>query len=424
MGVCDVPVVSKVCNVAGEAAGSLVSAPFDWLANATAGAAQWMFEHVWEVFDTTTRVDVQSGGYVSVYNILFGVAIFIVAIFFCFQLIGGVIARDPSALTRAGIGVAKSILGSFLVITLTATLLEVVDQLCIGVVAATGSTMEELGAKIAALVVGLGGISIAAPGVGPILTIFLSGLAVSAAAIVWFSLLIRKALLLVAIVLAPIALSGSSWDVTRGWFSKWASFVIALIVSKLVVVVIFLVAVTQVASPIDLDLASIGDPIAGIALMFLAGFAPYMAYKFISFMGFDAYHAMGAEQEAKHALDRPMPMRSQVPKVLGANSNPSSDGGKGGSAPVPSGGGDRAGGGQAAAAAGPEVAAAQAGIAAADKVANAGPTAGHKIAEATDSASAGGAPPPSSAMATSPPLLSGAKSGKADLPGTSDRGTV
>ena len=29
--------------------------------------------------------------------------------------------------------------------------------------------------------------------------------------------------------------------------------------------------------------------------MFVAAFAPYMAYKFISFIGFDLYHAMSAE---------------------------------------------------------------------------------------------------------------------------------
>ena len=41
--------------------------------------------------------------------------------------------------------------------------------------------------------------------------------------IVWISLLVRKALLLIAIVFAPIALAGSSWDHTRAWVSKWAS---------------------------------------------------------------------------------------------------------------------------------------------------------------------------------------------------------
>ena len=67
--------------------------------------------------------------------------------------------------------------------------------------------------------------------IGAIITIFLAGLAISAAAIVWFSLLIRKALLLVAIVFGPVALAGATWDATKGWFAKWATFVIALIFS-------------------------------------------------------------------------------------------------------------------------------------------------------------------------------------------------
>ncbi|MGC7421118.1 conjugal transfer protein TrbL, partial [Pandoraea pneumonica] len=81
------------------------------------------------------------------------------------------------------------------------------------------------------------------------------------------------ALLLVAIVLAPLAFSGASWDASRGWIGKWAMVVIALIASKLVLVVMFLVAITQISAPIDADLASISDPIAGIVLMGMAAFA-------------------------------------------------------------------------------------------------------------------------------------------------------
>ena len=47
--VCDVPVISGVCDVAGDAAGTLVSAPFDWLAQGMGQAAGWMFEAVWKV---------------------------------------------------------------------------------------------------------------------------------------------------------------------------------------------------------------------------------------------------------------------------------------------------------------------------------------------------------------------------------------
>lgn len=121
---------------------------------------------------------------------------------------------------------------------------------------------------------------------------------------------------------------------------------IALILSKLVLVVIFLVAITQVSAPIELDLASISDPIAGVVLMFIAAFAPYMTYKFLSFVGFDMYHAMSTEQEAKSALNRPVPVPSApkadgAKKVLdGAGDNPSPGGsGPGGPPPGPGSGG-------------------------------------------------------------------------------------
>jgi hypothetical protein len=354
-----------------------------------AGAAAWLFEAVWRVFDTTTLVDVTSAEYVGVYNVLFGVAVFIMLVFFCLQLITGLIHRDPTALSRAALGLAKSVLGSFLVITLTALLLEVTDQLAIGIVQATGNTMEDMGTQIGLLATGLAGINIAAPGAGSILMIFLAGLAISAAAIVWFSLLIRKALLLVAIVFGPVALAGATWDATKGWFSKWVTFVIALIFSKLVLVVIFLVAIGQVSSPIEADLASISDPIAGIVLMFVGAFAPYITYKFLSFVGFDMYHAMSSEQEAKAALNRPVPIpvapsADTAKKVLDGGAPPSGGGGSGGGGASPSAASSTgtAGAGSRAAAGGEGVTTAGAGAGASGAGAAAGPVGAAVVAGA------------------------------------------
>lgn len=422
MGVCDVPVISSVCDAVGEGAASLVAAPFDWLAQAMGAAAGWLFEAVWSVFDTTTLVDVTKPGYIAVYNLLFGIAVFVMLIFFCLQLITGLIRRDPTALTRAALGLAKSVLGSFVVITLTALLLEVVDQLCIGIVQAAGETTESMGDKIALLAAGLVGINIAAPGVGAIITIFMAGLAITAAAIVWLSLLVRKALLLVAVVFAPLAFSGASWDASRGWIGKWAMFVVALICSKLVLVVMFLVAITQVSAPIDADLASVSDPIAGIVLMAMAAFAPYLTYKFIAFVGFDMYHAIGSEQDAKSALNRPIPVPSKPQgggdpkKVLdGTSSGGNAGGGSGGgsSAPPPpktpapalaaSGGGAAASGGSAAAA-GPVAAGVVVGASVAKGAATAGPKAGTALGAQGEHAADAAAqtPPPPAASPAAP----------------------
>ncbi len=444
-GICDVPIISNVCDTVGESAATLVAAPFDWLAQAIGQAASWLFQGVWALFDSTTLVDITGAGYIGVYNVMFGIAIFLMLIFFCLQLITGLVRRDAGSLGRAALGLAKSVLGSFLVVTLTATLLEIVDQLSVGIIQATGTTIEEMGGKIGVLVAGLTAINLTAPGAGAIITIFLSFLAICAAAIVWFSLLIRKALILVAVVMAPIALSGASWDATKGWFGKWASFVLALIFSKLVIVVVFLVAINQVNAPIDMDLSSIADPIAGIVLMFIAAFAPYMVYKFISFVGFDMYHVMSAEQESKQAMNRPVPMPGKPDgagpqKILdgggdstgsGGGAAPPSSGPKhsaagsagggnagastGGAAGAGAGGGAAAGGGGAAAggaagagaAAGPIGIAAVAGAKIAKGAAEAGPKLGGAIGRSAEghasAAVEGQTPPPPPDRSVPPP---------------------
>ncbi|MFN8183791.1 MAG: conjugal transfer protein TrbL [Candidatus Nanopelagicales bacterium] len=423
--------ISTVCDTAGEAAASLVSAPFDWLAQAMGGAAGWLFEAVWSVFDTTTLVDVQRPGFVSVFNLVFGIAVFVMLLFFALQLITGMIRRDPTALTRAALGLGKSVLGSFVVITLVALLLEITDQLCVGIIQAAGETTETMGDKIAALVLALSGLSIAAPGVGAIIMIFLAGLAIASAAIVWLSLLIRKSLLLVAVALAPLAFSGSSWDAARGWVGKWAMFVIALILSKLVLVVIFLVAITQVAAPIDVDLASVSDPLSGIVLMALAGFAPYLTYRFLAFVGTDYYGQAGAEDDAKRALNRPIPVPSKPsgdgPKKVLDGQTSGDGGGSGGGAgappkptPTASGAGGAgagasgsagasagAGAGAGAAAAGP-AAAVVVGAQVVKGAATAGPKAGTALAGEAETAAAGAGqasapPPPSTPAPTAPP---------------------
>jgi type IV secretion system protein TrbL len=426
MSVCDVPLIAEVCSAVGEGTASLIAAPFDWLANAMGSAAAWMFQTVWSAFDTTTLVDLSDPAYLGVFNVLFGVAVFVTLLLFCLQLITGVVRRDPTALSRAALGAAKAVLGSFVIITITGLLLEITDQLSIGVVQATGNTMEGMGDRVALLAGGLTGITVGAPGVGAIMTIFLSALAISGAAIVWFSLLIRKALLLVAIVFGPIALAGATWDAAKGWFTKWVSFVVALILSKLVLVVIFLVAVTQVSAPIDADLASISDPIAGIVLMFIAAFAPYITYKFLNFLGFDMYHAMSSEQEAKSAMNRPVPvpnspMSGNAKKILdqGGNGKASQSGAatptasSSGAGPASAGAG-AAGGSTAGSGAAAGLGGAAAGVTAIAAVAAAAASAGPKVGSAiggaaddhsqsADIASTPAPPPAARSNALTPP---------------------
>ncbi|MDJ0336637.1 hypothetical protein [Cryobacterium sp. PH31-O1] len=214
-----------------------------------------------------------------------------------------------------------------------------------------------------------------------------------------------------------------------------ALFGVAVFV-KLVLVVIFLVAVAQVSAPIDADLAAVSDPIAGIVLMFIAAFAPYITYKFLNFVGLDMYHAMSSEQEAKSALNRPIPvpsapMMDSAKKVLGPGC-----GGRSGGTPPPtasSGGGVgpvlSAGGAvgsssagastRAVAGAGAGVAAAgvAAGVMAVGAIAKAGPKVGNAVGQTADAhtqyAGDSSTPSASPSPASREPVTASASHGRA-----------
>ena len=320
MAPCDLPVLSAACEVAGGAAGALVAAPFEWLAVSMGQAAGWMVESVWEVIDATTIVNLSRPAYVEVYNTVFGVAVFLMLLLFTLQLLRGLVRREPRAFGQAVTGLAKSVVGSFVAIALTTLLLEATDQLSRALVTAAGTTMEQLGGRIATLVTRLSVLSLSSPGPGAVVTMALAGLAILGALMVWGSMLVRTSLLLVTVALAPIALAGWSWQPTRAWAARWASFVVALVVSKFVVVLIFLIGTVAMTPTADGEPGTVADPLAGIVLLFLAAFAPAMTHRFIAFAGFDVHQLVASERETSTAVRRAVPaapiMRAGVAKVV------------------------------------------------------------------------------------------------------------
>ena len=251
-GICDVPIISNVCDTVGETAATLISAPFDWLAQAIGQAASWLFQGVWARSTSTTLVDLSGAGYIGVYNVIFGIAIFVMLIF----LESPTHHRPHSPRLRIprprSVGPcpkrARIVPGDHTDHDTAGGRRPALHRSHPGHRNRAGrDRREDRGSRCRAYAR-----STSPPtGAGAIITIFLSFLAICAAAIVWFSLLIRKALILVAVVMAPIALSGQSVGsrTEEGWFGKWAFFVLALIFSKVVIVVVFLVAINQVNAP-------------------------------------------------------------------------------------------------------------------------------------------------------------------------------
>ena len=182
-------------------------------------------------------------------------------------------------------------------------LLVATDDLCAGVVkAATGTDITGLGK----LILGTGALTTAVGGAAALLLLSLA--CIVATVIVYFALVIRKVLIVVTAIFAPLAFAGSLADITVSWTRRWIETTVALIVSKLILILIFVVGygilIEGVGQAGSGTTQKVTQVISGILVLFLAGFAPWSALKIVHFTGEHAHqlHSLGASTVAGAAV--------------------------------------------------------------------------------------------------------------------------
>ena len=122
----------------------------------------------------------------------------------------------------------------------------------------------------------------------------------AAVVVVYIALVVRKVLIVITAVFAPVAFAGSLADITVGWVRRWVEVTVALVVSKLVLVLIFVVGyfmlvqgAGQASSGVSQQVTQV---VAGAIVLALAGFAPWLALRLVHFTGDHAQqlHAMAS----------------------------------------------------------------------------------------------------------------------------------
>ena len=208
---------------------------------------------------------------------------------FVIQVIASTLRRDAA---RAGPGCQGTGGGlssaAAMAIGATNILLAAVDSLSAGVVqAATGQSLSQVGHAI------LAGATISAASSNPAGDHHLLLAALVAVVIVWAALMVRKVLIVISAVFAPLAFAGSLADITASWVRRWIEVTVALIVSKLILVIIFVVGLGMLVKGVGQ--ASTGDTqqatqaVSGLLVLALAGFAPWLALKLVHWSG-DQFH--------------------------------------------------------------------------------------------------------------------------------------
>ncbi len=279
---CDLPIppVTAGCaitdgapNLAGWAAGNVLTA----MGDAFAHAAETILNAVFSTITATTTVDLSAAYVTRNFAALASVGLVLVVGLFVMQVVTAAVRREPGGLVRALTGAGIAVLGTAAAAAVTGSLLTAVDALSNGLAGLAGTSIEDAARKLldVQLLMQLS----TAPG-GPALMLVFGLLFVLGAALLLGTLLVRKALLVVVVVLAPLAFAGAAARLTSGWVRRWVQVTLALVLSKLAIVVVFVVAVGMVGQA-----DGIGALLAGLILLLLACLAPWACFKILDFAG-------------------------------------------------------------------------------------------------------------------------------------------
>jgi hypothetical protein len=253
-------------------------AVFDQVGTWIAAGAATLLGRVADVITETTAVDLNAGWFKKQFDVLRAMAVFVLLPMLLAAAISAIIRQDPGRLLRAVlVYVPLAVLGTALGIELVGRALQVTDLLSNQVASSLGNNTETA-------LRGLGHSLVTLPPSGPssggfVVTIGALVLAFGSL-LVWLELLVRAAAIYVAVVFLPLVLSGLVWPTTARWTRRLVEVLVALILSKFIIVTVLSLAAGALAHPSD-NGDAINGVLAGAALLLVAAFAPFVLLRLV-----------------------------------------------------------------------------------------------------------------------------------------------
>lgn len=289
---------AAVCESAQGAASDYV---LGGLGGSFVGGAEQIGQLALAALSSSTSIDLSVGWFRANVAVIAAIALPVVVGLFVVQVLTSVLRHEAGGLVRAVIGVAKAMLGAALALGVTQLALTAVDGICEYIASAAGLTVNEAASQFFDFTALLA--------LSPALQILIGLALMLGFVLLWGVLLFRKAALVLVAVFAPIAFAGSTWDQTRVWTRRWLEIVAALVFSKIVIVVAFVVGASAftgagptepgVAPTLPADgVAGLSDTLVGILLLAIAVWAPWLTWRFVHWSGMEAAGVMHANVAA------------------------------------------------------------------------------------------------------------------------------
>ena len=244
-----------------------------------AGAVAAITDAIVSALNATTGVDLDGGFFAALTPIrqtVLGMSTALILVMFFLAIIRSLAAGEPGAILRAAlVDVPAAIMTTVASVSVAWILIRIVDEASLAVTGDVGVAMGEFSASLATVDAFAG---------SGLLGMIFGLLFVMGAILVWLQLLVRGALLYVLVVLAPLGFATRAYPGTRPIARRTIEMGVALILSKFAIAVAFGVGATAIessnAAPAG-GTVDLGGMMAGVAMMLLAAFMPWVIWKAI-----------------------------------------------------------------------------------------------------------------------------------------------
>lgn len=288
-------------SLLGEAGPKVASAATTALALTALGAwviggASYMVHETSAVLGETTAPQLTTTWFSASYWKVAGIAAVLTLPFLFAAAVQALVQSDLALLVRAAFGyLPLAALAVTIAAPLTMLLLAGSDQMSAIVSSAVGHQSARFLEGSSGLLASLGRIA-----VSPFVGFFIALITVAAALGLWIELLMRDAAVYVIVLMLPLAFAAFVWPARRMWALRAVELLIALIVSKFVIVAVLSLGGAALTQGVHQGLVGV---LAGLVLLILGAFAPWAVLRLLPVTEIATAAAGALRHDGRAALD-------------------------------------------------------------------------------------------------------------------------
>ncbi len=292
--------LSPLCQAAGGVGsgllGSGVGGVLGALSSWVADGAAWLVGQIGGVLSSSTTIDLGAGWFTAHYRTMVGLAAVVLLPLLLLSVIQAVYRQSAAGLVRVvAVQLPLALVLAGAAVELVQLALAATDALSTTISSGSGTDVQQALSQVASALA-----SQAAGGPAPAFVVLLGALLVAFGAfMLWVELLVREAAVYVAVLFLPLGLASLVWPAISHWCRRLVDTLVALILSKFVIVAILALAAGAIASGGATGFAPV---LAGGALLLLAAFTPFTLLRLVPAVEAGAVNQLeGSRQRVQQA---------------------------------------------------------------------------------------------------------------------------